>query len=184
MGLAIVTDGGVVRGLVIVAEVGPSRGVSYEVCSLHHPYHPPRCGRAIARASPSSLQRGVSCEALSSLQSHPGCRPHCPCHCERAVAWGFVAVVPQGLPRSSSLSLSLSQRGSGPMLLPCESSVEPLCDDDDVGCVPVSSSSCRGSGLSSCCEGVCVPIVMGVKGCLRAIDRPKFISAILSDAAL
>ena len=41
-----------------------------------------------------------------------------------------------------------------------------------------------GKGVGKGCEGVCVPVVMGVKVCLRAIDRLKFISAILSDAAL
>src|SRR6266404_2617871 len=94
------------------------------------------------------LIMGVSCKVCSL------CHPHHPCHCRRAVVCGFVVVVLQALPRLSSLSLLSSRWGLGSTLSPCESSVEPLCNDKDVGCVPASSSLHRGSGLSSCCDGV------------------------------
>src|SRR6266404_9096131 len=72
------------------------------------------------------------------------------------IAQRFVIVAPRGLPRSLSSSLLLSRRGSGSTSSPREGSVEPLRDDDDseVGCVPASSSSRRGPGLSSPHEGV------------------------------
>src|SRR6266404_1908403 len=72
------------------------------------------------------------------------------------VARGLVVVAARGLPRSLSSSSLSSQRGSGSTSSPREGSVEPLHDDDnsEVGCVPASSSSRRGLGLSSPREGV------------------------------
>jgi len=59
--------------------------------------------------------------------------------------------------------------------------VEPLHDDNNVGCVPASSSS-HGFGAEFLSRGgLCVPIVTGVKLCLRVVDRPKFVNGFEKD---